>query len=233
MRYLGWLALTSLLILTGVAVDILVPPPSWKNPELLCPSPKEQFAAQAQDFLSDYPVVIKLGLLEVLEDLEKQLEHGQARNAGPESKTVQEERPGAEKEDTRESWHPEDYTAFWKTLSPHDRELLGLNVEPKEALAMPDGLWPIEEEWERFRRRPLSERLFLLYRLDKFYHQTPEQRGRTLGNYRRWRSMSEQERQEMRSRLISWLKTPMEKRRLLSRLYKEQTTTIERGQNLR
>ena len=42
----------------GFALERFAPPPNWGQPELVGPSPREQFSAQAADFLESFDLIV-------------------------------------------------------------------------------------------------------------------------------------------------------------------------------
>ncbi|NOZ87795.1 MAG: DUF3106 domain-containing protein [Deltaproteobacteria bacterium] len=223
MKYVEWTGLFVVLVLVGSALDAMAPPISWKNPRLLCPTPGEQFAAQSTDLLEMYPLVTKLGLLEKLEDLERDLHSSSATGVGNEevitSGQAETDRKKKKKGKKKEIW-PNDYNYFWHKLRPDMRKLIGVNVEPKDGLVMPQGIWPIKKQWEHFRMLPLLERLRLLHRLDKFYWLSDEQRHRVFAHYRHWLSLSKSDRKRIQSLFERWKKMSAKEKHELGALYR-------------
>ena len=204
----------------GFVLDRVAPPPGWSQPELVGPPPSEQFTAQAAGFLEDFDVVVRLPLLEqldVLRALAEQpglLERGGESAAddgasvedppAPPSSAQAPSAPTTDEPPRPTAWQPQDVVAFWRSLSPAEREALGVTVEPREGLFLPEGLWPFEEAWDRYRRRPIEERLNLQFRLQKLYWFEPAQRSRLIANYRLLQAMPAEKRALLIERLFDF-----------------------------
>ena len=195
----------------GFALDGLVPPPGWSQPALVGPSPAEQFAAQAAGFLGAFDMVARLPLMEQLEIIRALGDQPDALPPQRSDKATPGEEPSAPKMDeTPKTWTPQDIHAFWHSLPPDERVILGVLVEPRDGLRVPEALWPIEPAWEAYRLRPIEDRLNLLLNLEKFYWFLPHQRKRLLDNYQRLQRMEPSERQRLDDRLARFLDQPYE-----------------------
>jgi len=214
--------IASLLVLAavglGFVLDRLTPLPSWSQPELVGPTPREQFTAQAAVFLESFDVVVRMPLLEELVLLRKLSDRPELM--GDDGSAIEADRPptesptGPEQSEASESaestqppppppkiWQPQDIEKFWHDLSPAERQALGVIVAPREGLPLPEGLWPIEQAWNRYRQRPIADRLHLQFRLQKLYWFEPDQRSRLLENYQRLRALPPEDQQALWERL--------------------------------